>query len=191
MAKPEPKPNKDNPSVKNAKVRSVDLVAAAGHRPGAVARLDAAMVRIVTGTAERARRDAGALLSATPQFAQQVSLVYAALKQDMETGADQTAIREFLMLFAERRNLPVPSSVALDLDAATMAQWPQDLFAKSARLVWERFAEMRVPNPPDFLAFIADDLAERREEIAALHTLQTRLRTIARRGGEQIPADTF
>ena len=109
----------------------------------------------------------------------------------METGADQTAIREFLMLFAERRNLPVPSSVALDLDAATMAQWPQDLFAKAARLVWERFAEMRVPNPPDFLAFIADDLAARREEIAALHTLQAKLRTIPWRGGVQIPVDNF
>jgi hypothetical protein len=190
MAKPAPKPNKDDPSVKNA-IRSVDLVAAAGARPGAVAHLDAAMVNAVTSTAERARRDPGTMLPATPQFAQQVSLVYAALKQDMETGADQTAIREFLMLFAERRNLPVPSSVALDLDAATMAQWPQDLFAKSARLVWERFADMRVPNPPDFLAFIADDLAERREEIAALHTLQTRLKTIAWRGGEQVPADTF
>ena len=37
--------------------------------------------------------------------------------------------------------------VALDLDAATMAQWPQDLFAKAARLVWERSADRRVPNP--------------------------------------------
>jgi hypothetical protein len=67
----------------------------------------------------------------------------------------------------------------------------KNLFAKAARLVWERFADMRVPNPPDFLAFIADDLAARREDIAALHTLQARLRTIARRDGEQIPADTL
>jgi hypothetical protein len=54
-----------------------------------------------------------------------------------------------------------------------------------------RFAELRVPNPPDFLAFIADDLAERRQEIAALHTLQKRLDTIARSDGQQIPADSF
>jgi len=38
-------------------------------------------------------------------------------------------------------------------------------------------------NGYEFLAFIADDLAERREEIAALHTLEVRLRTIAWRGG--------
>jgi hypothetical protein len=54
-----------------------------------------------------------------------------------------------------------------------------------------RFAELRVPNPPDFLAFIADDLAERRQEIAALHTLQKRLDTIARSDSQQIPADSF
>jgi hypothetical protein len=72
-----------------------------------------------------------------------------------------------------------------------MAQWPQDLFVKAARLVWERFEELRVLNPPDFLAYIADDLAERRKEIAALHTLQKRLATIARSDGQQIPADTF
>jgi hypothetical protein len=39
--------------------------------------------------------------------------------------------------------------------------------------------------------FIADDLAARREDIAALHTLQARLMTIAWRDGEQIPVDTF
>jgi hypothetical protein len=66
-----------------------------------------------------------------------------------------------LKLIAERRNLPVPSSMTLDLDATTVAQWAQDLFVKAARAVWERFGEMRVPNPSDFLVFIARDLAER------------------------------
>jgi hypothetical protein len=190
VPEPAPRRDKDDAAMKDEKARSVDLVAA-GTRPGAVARLDAAIVKAVTGTAERARSDPGILLPATPLFAEQVSIVYAAARQDMETGADQTAIREFLTLSAERRNLPVPSFVALDLDAAAMAQWPQDLFAKAARLVWERFADMRVPNSPDFLAYIADDLAARREQIAALHTLEAGLRTIARRGGEQIPVDTF
>jgi Ribbon-helix-helix domain len=68
---------------------------------------------------------------------------------------------------------------------------PGEDFAPAARRVWERFAELRVPNPPDFLVFIADELAERRKEIAALHTLQKRLETLARRDGQQIPADTF
>jgi len=148
------------------------------------------MVNNVMSAAERAYRDAGALLPASPQFAQQLDTVLAAAKADMELGADPVAIRDFLTLFADRRNLPMPSSLALDLDAATMAQWPQDLFAKAARSVWECFAEMRVPNPPDFRTFIAEDLAARHEEIAALHTLQKRLETIARRNGEQIPADT-
>ena len=53
-----------------------------------------------------------------------------------------------------------------------MAQWPQDLFVKAARAVWERFVGIRVPNPLDFLGFIADDLGERRKAIAALHALQ-------------------
>jgi hypothetical protein len=72
---------------RETKARSVDLVAA-GARPGAVARLDAAMVKAVTSTAERARRDPGSLLPATAHFAEQVGIVYAAAKQDMETGAD-------------------------------------------------------------------------------------------------------
>jgi hypothetical protein len=150
-------------------------------QPGALARLDTAMVRTVIRAAERAYRDTCAPLPSSPQFAKQVDTVLAAAKTDIELGADPAAIRDFLTLFAERRNLPTPSSLALDLDAATMAQWPQDLFAKAARLVWEHFAEMRVPNPPDFRAFIAEDLAARREEIAALHTLQNRLETIAQR----------
>jgi hypothetical protein len=160
-------------------------------RPSALARLDTALVKTVMSAAERAYRDTGALLPASPQFAQQLDTVLAAAKTDMELGADPAAIRDFLTLFAERRNLPTPSSLDLDLDAATMAQWPQDLFAKAARLVWECFSEMRVPNPPDFRAFITEDLAARREEIAALHTLQKRLETIAQRNGGQIPADTF
>jgi hypothetical protein len=158
-------------------------------RPSALACLDAAMVKTVMSVAERVH--SGGLLPASPQFAQQLDTVLAAAKADMELGHDPAAIRDFLTLFAERRNLPTPSSLALDLDAATMAQWPQDLFAKAARQVWEHFAEMRVPNPPDFRAFIADDLAARHEEIARLHTLQKRLETIAKRGGEQVPADTF
>jgi hypothetical protein len=166
-----------------------DLVVTDAH-PGALARLDAAMVKTVMSRAERAYRDAGAALPASPQFAQQLDTVLAAAKADMELGADPAKIREFLTLFAERRNLPLPSSLALDLDTATMAQWPQDLFAKAARQVWEHFAEMRLPNPPDFRAFIAEDLAARHEEIAALHTLQKRLETKVRHGAEQIPADT-
>src|SRR5262249_7924794 len=141
------------------------------------ARLDTTMVEAVTSTAERAYGNPGMLLPATPQFAQQVATVFAAAKADMETGAEQSPIRDFLTLFAERHNLLLPSSLALDLDTATMAQWPQDLFVKAARLVWEQFAELRVPNPPDFLAFIAEELVERRQEIAALHTLQKRLAT--------------
>jgi hypothetical protein len=129
----------------NPKARSADLVAA-GTRPGAVARLDATMVEAVTSTAERAYGNPGMLLPATPQFAEQVDTVFAATKADMETGAEQAAIRDFLTLFAERRNLPLPSSLALDLDTATMAQWPQDLFVKAARLVWERFAELRAKS---------------------------------------------
>jgi hypothetical protein len=147
------------------------------------------MVEAVSATAQRAYGDQGVRLPTTREFAEQVDTVLAAARADMDRGTDQTAIREFLTLFAERRNLPVPSTLALNLDAATMAQWPQDLFAKAAQLVWERFGELRVPNPPDFLAFIADDLAERRQEIASLHTLQKRLATIALRGGEQSPVE--
>jgi hypothetical protein len=172
-----------------AQARSAEIVAVDAC-PGALARLDAAMVETVTSTAERAYGNPGMMLPAAPRFAEQVETVFAAAKADMETGAEPAAIRDFLTLFAERRNLPLPSSLALDLDAATMAQWPQDLFVKAARLVWERFEALRVPNPPDFLAFIADELAERRKQIAALHTLQKRLATIAR-NGQQIPADSF
>ena len=55
MAKPASKPHNDDPSINNATPRGVDLVAA-GARLGALARLDAAMVKAVTGTAERGSR---------------------------------------------------------------------------------------------------------------------------------------
>jgi hypothetical protein len=152
--------------INQTNARSADLIAAQA-RPSALACLDARMVEAVTSTAERAFRNPGMLLPATPAFAEQVDAVYSAARADIETGAEPAAIRDFLALFAGRRNLPVPSSLALDLDAATMAQWPQDLFVMASRLVWERFEELRVPNPPDFLGFIAEELAERRQEIAA------------------------
>jgi hypothetical protein len=72
-----------------------------------------------------------------------------------------------------------------------MGTWPADLFAKAARLLWEQFAEMRLPNPPDFRAFIAADLAERQQQLAALHTLERRLLTLAANDGQQVPADGF
>jgi hypothetical protein len=154
--------------------QSADVVVA-GARPGALARLDVAMVEAVSRTAEQAYRSPGMLLPASTQFAEQLDMVLAAAKADMATGADQAAIRGFLTLFAERRNLPVPSSLALDLDAATMAQWPQDLFAKAAHAVWERFEDMRVANPPDFLAFIDDELGERRRQVAAMPNVSSQL----------------
>jgi hypothetical protein len=174
--------------ISSAKTGVAELVVA-GNPPGALASLDATMVEAVMAAAQRAYVDRQVQLPATRSFAAQVDAVLRAAQLDMEKGADQAAIREFLMLFAERRNLPVPSSFALNLDTATMARWPRDLFAKAAQMVWERFAEMRLPNPPDFLAFIADELAERREEIASLHTLQKRLETIARWGGAARPED--
>jgi hypothetical protein len=76
------------------------------------------------------------------------------------------------------------------MDAVVMSQWPADLFRKAARQVWECFAEPRVPSPPDFRRYIEEDLAERRTELAALHTLELRLATLARTG-EQIPRDSF
>jgi hypothetical protein len=170
-------------------VAVTDLVAAGSHK-GALARLDQQIVETVLRTSELASGSPGMMLPTDPAFAGQVAAVRHAAKSDM-SGADQTAIREFVLLFAQRRNLPAPSSLGLDLDAAVMSAWPADLFAKAARLVWEQFAEMRVPNPPDFRTFIADDLAERERRIAALHTLEKRLETIARNGGQQIPADTF
>jgi hypothetical protein len=163
----------------------VTALVAVGGAAGALARLD----QEVVGVAMRAYSDPGMALPTGDAFAAQVADVHRAAKEDM-AGADQEAIRDFLRLVAQRRGLPEPHPVGLDFDAAVMGEWPADLFAKASKLVWERFAEMRVPNPPDFRVFIEDDLAERHRRLAALHTLEKRLETVARRG-HQIPADSF
>lgn len=157
----------------------------------ALARLDQTVVGRVLGLAERAYVNAGMVLPVEAGLRDQVAAVHQAAKIDMATKTDQDVIKDFLRLIAERRGLPTPSTKALELDAAVMSAWPADLYRKAEFRIWERFSEQRVPNPPDFFAFISEDLAERRRQIAALHTLEKRLETIASNGGQQIPPDTF
>jgi hypothetical protein len=106
--------------------------------------------------------------------------------------ADPAAICEYMALFAERRGLKPPSEMAMQMDCAVMTTWPAEMFAKAARLAWERFAELRVPSPADLRGYIADDLAERDRRLAALHTLQLKL-TSRERGMTRpdVPADRF
>jgi hypothetical protein len=109
-------------------VAVTDLVAAGRHK-GALARLDQQIVETVLRTSELASCSPGMMLPTDPAFAGHVAAVRQAAKSDM-SGADQTAIREFVLLFAQRRNLPAPSSLGLDLDAAVMSAWPADLFCQ-------------------------------------------------------------
>lgn len=154
---------------------------------GALANLDPEVTRAVISIAMRAYQQPGTMLPTKSGLKEQVVTVRNALKADA-ASAEPEAIEKFLILFARRRGLDVPCSEALAMDAAVMSQWPADLMAKAARSVWERFAEMRVPNPPDFRAFIEADLAERVLHDAALHTLEKRLETVERTG-RQLPQD--
>lgn len=169
---------------------SSELVVA-DKKKGALAHLDQDMVGKILGLAERAYANAGMVLPVETGLREQVATVHQAAKIDMAARTDQEEIKDFLRLIAERRGLPAPSAKALELDAAVMSAWPADLYRKAEFLVWERFSEQRVPNPPDFRLFIAEDLAERQKQIAALHTLEKRLETLDRNGGQQFPADTF
>jgi hypothetical protein len=88
---------------------------------------------------------------------------------------DPAAVARALARLFRRFDLEPPAAADLDLDVAEMSAWPADLFEAAFRHVWTTFALARRPRVADFLAAIAEELAERRAALARLETLARKL----------------
>ena len=102
----------------------------------------------------------------------EVALDQARLK--LQPG-DPVEVIQALRAIARRLGLMMPSGFELEMDAEIMGDWPEDLFRKAFKHIWETFEYRRMPEVPDFRRHIAEDLAERRKELAALQDLQRRI----------------
>jgi hypothetical protein len=98
-------------------------------------------------------------------------------RKDLTPG-DAGEVLVALSTFASRRGFPLPEGPGLEMDVEALASWPRDLWRKSFRAVWEKFAYRRLPEVPDFRQHIEGDLAERRERLARLESLRLRLETV-------------
>lgn len=88
---------------------------------------------------------------------------------------------EALQALATRRGFDLPDGIALEMDVEVLASWPRDLFVKSFRIVWERFAYRRLPEVADFYEPIKLAMADRRERLARLQSLKLKLETVRMR----------
>jgi hypothetical protein len=95
----------------------------------------------------------------------------------MQKLTDAAEVVRYLSMMAERRgmNLPSPSLLALDAKAIAAAM-PDDLWPVACARLWTNFAYRRLPEPSDFLAAVADELAERRDAAARIHTAHLKVR---------------
>jgi hypothetical protein len=94
---------------------------------------------------------------------------------------DPAAVAHALARLYRRFDMEPPAPGDLDLDVAEMSAWPADLFEQAFRHVWTTYALSRRPRVSDFLAGIADDLAERRADLHALEALARKLEHRRRR----------
>ena len=91
--------------------------------------------------------------------------------------ADPAEVVMFLSMMAERRNMALPSPPLLAMDArAIAAALPADLWPVACDRLWATFAYRRLPECSDFLAAVTDELAERREAAAKVHTAYLKVR---------------
>ena len=98
-------------------------------------------------------------------------------RRDLAPG-DPGEILAALTTLASRRGFDLPDGFALELDIEVMAGWPQDLWRKAFRGVWERFAYRRMPEVADFRRVIEADLAERQARLVRLESIRLKLGTI-------------
>ena len=106
----------------------------------------------------------------------------------MQEPTDVAEIVRFLSMVAERRGMVLPSPSLLALDAkAISAAVPADLWPVACARLWTNFAYRRLPECSDFLAAVADELAERQDAAAKVHTAHLKvqhLRWLAERRRE-------
>ena len=86
-----------------------------------------------------------------------------------------------LQTWADRRNLPLPEGLSLDLDVETMSGWPRVVFREAFRRAWERFSYPRVPTAAEIHRYVAQDVNDARGRLASLDTAARKLETIRMR----------
>jgi hypothetical protein len=95
----------------------------------------------------------------------------------MQSSTDPAEVVMFLSMMAERRNMALPAPSLLAMDArAIAAALPADLWPVACDRLWSTFSYRRLPECPDFLAAVADELAERREAAAKIQTAHLKVR---------------
>jgi hypothetical protein len=89
----------------------------------------------------------------------------------MQSPTDPAEVVMFLSMMAERRNMTLPAPSLLAMDArAIAAALPADLWPLACGRLWSTFSYRRLPECPDFLAAVTDELTERREAAAKIQT---------------------
>jgi hypothetical protein len=97
--------------------------------------------------------------------------------QAMQVPADPAEVVVFLSMMAERRGMALPSPSLLAMDArAIAAATTADLWPVACARLWSSFAYRRLPECSDFLASVADELAERRDAVAKIQTVHLKVR---------------
>jgi hypothetical protein len=96
----------------------------------------------------------------------------------MERGANPAEVVMFLAAVAERRGFALPPPAMLAMDARAVAEEiPADLLPLACKRLWGRFAYRRLPEPSDFAKTVEDELRERREAAAKVHTVALKVKT--------------
>jgi hypothetical protein len=101
-------------------------------------------------------------------------------REDLEPVEPEEVVMA-LQTWADRRNLPLPEGLSLDLDVETMSAWPRVVFREAFRRAWERFSYPRVPTAAELHRYVADDVREARARLASLDTAARKLETIRMR----------
>jgi hypothetical protein len=101
-------------------------------------------------------------------------------REDLEPVEPEEVVMA-LQTWADRRNLPLPEGLSLDLDVETMSAWPRVVFREAFRRAWERFSYPRVPTAAELHRYVADDVRETRQRLASLDTAARKLETIRMR----------
>src|SRR3954452_18347981 len=101
-------------------------------------------------------------------------------REDLEPVEPEEVVMA-LQAWADRRNLPLPEGLSLDLDVETMSSWPRVVFREAFRRAWERFSYPRVPTAAELHRYVADDVREARGRLVSLDTAARKLETIRMR----------
>src|SRR4051812_35541945 len=101
-------------------------------------------------------------------------------REDLEPVEPEEVVMA-LQAWADRRNLPLPEGLSLDLDVETMSAWPRVVFREAFRRAWERFSYPRVPTAAELHRYVADDVREARGRLVSLDTAARKLETIRMR----------